>query len=250
MNTPCHSGKNLRLLSTCIGLMLLAAAGVPKMSADSAPAASIYDGKALAINFYGSTLGNVVIANTGELPATGGQLETSYGAYAASGVSIGKASAFTFGGQNVTFSGAVVEGFSVSFVGQSGATYTLKSSTIASCAWAAANGLDNGFALSLNLTLNGKPLVVTGARNQTIAIDGWTLVLNEHVQGSNGKTTSIQVNALHLTGYLDWDFVCASSATVVSATGQAPAFTGVPVSGCAWLLDNCAPLFFNSWKSM
>lgn len=248
MNTS-HLSKNLRLLAACCGA--LAASALTQLSAQTTTATSTYDGKALAVNFYGSSLGNLVIANTGGLPATGGQIETSYGSYTSSGVSIAKASAFTYGGQNVTFSGAVVEGFSVNIVGKSGATYTLKSSTIASCAWAAANGVNNGFAIALNLQLNGKTIAVTGAPNQTITFDGWTLVLNEHVPASAGTTTSIQINAMHLTGYLDWDFVCASSATVVSNHAKsAPRFTGVPVSSCGWLLDECAPLFLQSWKSM
>jgi hypothetical protein len=233
-----------------MGLMALASFGVTKLSAASS--ATTYDGIAVAVNFYGSTLGNLVIADTGGLAPTGGQLEASYGPYASGTVSIGKASSFTVGGNNLTFSGAVVQDFSVNLVGTSGKAYTLTTSTIASCAWAAANGDNNGFAVILALDLNGEPIAVTGEPNQTITFDGWTLILNEHVDQSAGTTTSIQINAMHLTDYSDWDYVCASCATLVNpaAGSKPPASPGVPLSGCAWLLDNCAPLFLKCAGSL
>ncbi len=47
-----------------------------------------------------------------------------------------------------------------------------------------------------NLAINGVPIVVTGAPNQTIPIPGGQVVCNEQTTSQNGTTV---VNALHIT---------------------------------------------------
>jgi hypothetical protein len=59
------------------------------------------------------------------------------------------------------------------------------------------------------LSVNGVPIAVTGAPNQTVSLPGLTLVLNE-VQDT---ATSVTVNALHLASSLDGTDVVVASAT-------------------------------------
>jgi hypothetical protein len=47
-----------------------------------------------------------------------------------------------------------------------------------------------------NLAINGVPIVVTGVANQTVAIPGGQVVINEHTISQSGVTV---VNALHVT---------------------------------------------------
>lgn len=59
---------------------------------------------------------------------------------------------------------------------------------------AAADGARSGAASLTNLSLNGVPVAVTGAANQTMAIPGGTMVINEQQASPAGMV----VNALHV----------------------------------------------------
>lgn len=61
-------------------------------------------------------------------------------------------------------------------------------------ATAAANGVRSGSANLTNLSLNGVPVAVSGAPNQTVAIPGGTMVINEQLSTPAGMV----VNALHV----------------------------------------------------
>lgn len=56
------------------------------------------------------------------------------------------------------------------------------------------NGSSGSSAIS-GLSINGQPVAVTGAPNQTVAIPGGQMVINEQIPSSNGIT----VNALHIS---------------------------------------------------
>jgi hypothetical protein len=64
-----------------------------------------------------------------------------------------------------------------------------------------------------NLAINGLPIAITGAPNQTVAIPGGQLVINEQTVSSNGST---MVNALHVTVSGIADVVIASAAAGIS----------------------------------
>src|SRR5258708_35853125 len=59
---------------------------------------------------------------------------------------------------------------------------------------AALNGVRSGSASLTNLSLNGVPIAVTGDPNQTLAIPGGTMVINEQQASPAGMV----VNALHV----------------------------------------------------
>jgi hypothetical protein len=64
-----------------------------------------------------------------------------------------------------------------------------------------------------NLTVNGQPILVTGAANQSIAVPGGQVILNEQAISSSGGAV---VNAIHLTVYGVADVVVASATAAIS----------------------------------
>jgi hypothetical protein len=64
-----------------------------------------------------------------------------------------------------------------------------------------------------NLAINGVPVVVTGAPNQTVSIPGGQLVINEQTISSTGSAV---VNALHVTVNGIADVVIASATAGIS----------------------------------
>src|SRR5947208_1397414 len=65
----------------------------------------------------------------------------------------------------------------------------------------------NGSSIIANLSINGTPIQVTGDPNQTIAIPGGQVVINEQTAFAGGTT----VNALHATVFGVADVVIASA---------------------------------------
>ena len=74
-------------------------------------------------------------------------------------------------------------------------------------ALAALDGTRTARTLIGNLSVNGVPVALTGSPNQTIAIPGGRLVINEQ-QTSSASTT---VHALHATVFGVADVVVASA---------------------------------------
>ena len=77
----------------------------------------------------------------------------------------------------------------------------------------ARGGAGSGTSYIGGLTLNGVPILVTGAANQTVAVVGGQLVLNEQTISSTGGAV---VNALHLTINGVADVVVASATAAIS----------------------------------
>jgi hypothetical protein len=50
-----------------------------------------------------------------------------------------------------------------------------------------------------NLVINGQPIIVTGAPNQTIALPNGTVIVNEQTGSIVGNTSELRVTALHVT---------------------------------------------------
>lgn len=64
-----------------------------------------------------------------------------------------------------------------------------------------------------NLTVNGQPIMVTGAPNQTIPLPGGQVVLNEQTLSSSGGAV---VNAIHMTVNGVAEVVVASATAAIS----------------------------------
>jgi len=77
----------------------------------------------------------------------------------------------------------------------------------------ASGAAGTGLSTISNLAINGVPINVSGAPNQTVAIPGGQLVINEQTISSNGTTV---VNALHATVNGVADVVIASAKAGIS----------------------------------
>jgi hypothetical protein len=74
-------------------------------------------------------------------------------------------------------------------------------------------GAGSGGSYITNLAINGVPVTMSGVPNQTIAIPGGQLVINEQTISSTGSTV---VNAIHLTINGVADVVIASATAAIS----------------------------------
>jgi hypothetical protein len=157
-------------------------------------AAQSVSGQAAAVQatVYG-LLGNTVLglANTGALSSADDSLQASqlsgnlFGALTAE---VPRATTIGLGDQ--VASQASLANLALNIAGSSiGADFLIAQAT------AATNGALTGSASLTNLALNGMPVPVSGAPNQTLAIPGGTMVINEQLASAAG----IVVNALHVT---------------------------------------------------
>jgi hypothetical protein len=92
----------------------------------------------------------------------------------------------------------------------------------------------------VNLMINGQPITVTGAANQTIALSNGSVVINEQVPTVGGTSGELIVRALHvrtndtLTGQPVADVALgAASARIDCAAGSAPGEEWI--SGGGWI---------------
>src|SRR5437899_2170063 len=92
----------------------------------------------------------------------------------------------------------------------------------------------SGSSSIANLSINGVPFVVTGDANQTIAITGGKVVVNEQQTDPSGTIT---VNALHVTVSGIADVV------ISSATAGITSSTGSTSGGGGGILPPLPPLF-------
>jgi hypothetical protein len=97
---------------------------------------------------------------------------------------------------------------SLANLGLSVAGISISAGSIVAEASQALGAAGSGSSYIDNLAINGVPVTVTGAPNQTISIPGGQLVLNEQTVSSTG---SILVNAIHVTVNGVADVVLASA---------------------------------------
>ena len=166
------------------------------------------------------TLGSgitTVLGGTGDLGGTPGALGASALTGQIPGLLTGEVlHAATIGGP-----GQVVSDVSTAnLVLEVGGT-TIEADLVTAKATSSPGAAGSGSASIVNLSINGVPIAVSGAPNQTIAILGGQVAINEVVQSS---PTGVVVNALHITVPGAADVIIASAAADASTvTGQASA---------------------------
>lgn len=155
-----------------------------------------YSGRATAVTttVAGQT---ALLADTGEMPSTGGSLEASSPSGIAPILTGDTLHASTIGHGDRTRSEASLGGLLLS-----SGVVTVTADLVMSRSWAKRHG--SGVQLGAvshvdNLAINGLPVVVTGQPNQTIPLVEGQLVINEQSSSTGGTMKSITVNALHLT---------------------------------------------------
>jgi hypothetical protein len=150
---------------------------------------------------------NTSLADTGTLSGAGDARDSSQGVGSIAGLLSGNTlHASTIGSGDTVASEASIGDLALSVAGNSvGAGFVMARAL-------AATGVGSAGAVSISgLSINGVAVAVTGEKNQTLAIPGGRIVINEQQTSSNGTT----VNALHIVVNGIADVVVASAAAQV-----------------------------------
>lgn len=166
------------------------------------------------------TLGSgitTVLGGTADLGGIPGALDAS----ALTGGIAGLLSAEFFQAAAIGSTGRVVSEASIADLALEIAGTTVDVDFVMARATSVLGAAGTGSAAIVNLIIGGVPIAATGAPNQTIAILGGQVVINEVVQSS---PTGIVVNALHIRvpGVADV-IIGSASADASTVTGQASA---------------------------
>jgi len=102
---------------------------------------------------------------------------------------------------------------------------TLSAAFVMARALAPVSGASTGSSEISGLSINGRPVVVTGLANQTINLLGGRIVLNEQTSGATGTV----VNAIHLVVNGIADVVVASAAAGIDSGGATPPPSPLPL---------------------
>ena len=236
--------KMRRRFSLAIGIVFVAglvAWTTPPMAALAA--STTFSGQATVVK--GTIAGIPVgpLADTGPVSPSGDALEVTVLEYPISGppdptngaVTAEVLHATVVAGGNDSSAQATVANFALSAAGQSIGADFLMAQASATCNGSSAT--ITGSSEVARLTLNGQPIVVTGAVNQTIPIPGLgQIVINEQTIGSaSASDGDITVNALHIVLAGGTDLVVASAHADIACGGTPPCARHDSVTGGGWI---------------
>ena len=157
--------------------------------------------RATTFGIFGGT--TVTLASTGALGGPGDGLDATQMTGSVSSLFSGE----VLRAVTTAWPEQVVSEASIASVGMSVAGTGITADFVQARAQALAGQARTGSSLISNLSINGKPIDVTGEPNQTIAIPGGRLVINEQRDSGVGTT----VNALHAVVAGIADVVVASA---------------------------------------
>lgn len=210
----------------------LLASGVLIARAAEAQVAA-YSGQATAVR--AEVLGvTTVLSDTGPLPSSGGSLSASQASATIPGLlTAGVLTANATGAGDQSHADSSVANLALTVAGNTITADVLTSEATASCG--PEGPAITGGSQVLNLVVNGTPIVVTGAPNQTIPLPGGTgqIVINEQQSSVSGNSADLTVNALHVTVTGIADVVIAHSHADVVCGAAPPCFNGITYSGQA-----------------
>ena len=178
----------------------------PSAEATSSPNTT-YSGEATVIQARVLDLAPITIVKAGPLPESGGASEASLLTVGIPGNATGGilvlsaevARATTVGQGNASRSEASVAGLQTTVAGNAIAAQFLHARAEATCE--AGNATANGRSELAGLMINGQAITVTGEPNQTIALPGLRVVINEQNGSMSGNSADMTVNALHVTAF-------------------------------------------------
>src|SRR5712664_3956816 len=224
----------------------------------------IYSGRAYVV--HASVLGTQLprIADTGDLPSTGGAQEASL--LTVPPISLGSAGAFngaevahatTVGQGSASRSEASVADLSVTVAGTTITADFLMSRAAAQCNGnsPSVSGSSELANLSISSVNGGQPITVTAAPNQTIVLplNAGTVVINQQSSSVSGQSGSMDVSALHVTisdpvgaapladvivSHAHADITCPTSPSQPPACGATPTDF---VTGGGWIVSPSDP---------
>jgi hypothetical protein len=184
-----------RLKSSTIAICLIWLIGISPVTS-FAQVATTFSGQAVALRASAVGLA-LALSDTGSLPASGGNLQTSLASVNVLGLVSAKVlSGQTSGGGTSSQSEASVA--NVSLLGGLVAADLVKSNSSAICNSGQAGVA--GDSELVGLVAAGQPVVVS---NPNLAISlpgGISLIVNEQTSSSGGNAGAMTVNALHVTG--------------------------------------------------
>ena len=212
-------------------MAISAAAGLLALTGVQSALGQSYSGEATVINInhisYPST-NPIVIADTGPLPNSGGNLSVSVASSNAynGALTLQNASAAASGQNSASVSAASVQNLSLEFQDMtSGATHTLTVSSISANASATctASGVSvSGSSQVAGLAIDGVSIAVSGAANQTINFGDFIVVLNEQSSFSDANGGEITVTALHVTEVGCMDALLVTASADINCSGCPP----------------------------
>lgn len=194
----------LRLAAVVLVVGLLALPSVGQSPAVTGQATAV---QATAFGFLGTST-TTILGSTGTLASTSDARDASQAAGSVPSLLTGEVlHATTIGWPDQVSSEASLAnlGLNVAGLGISADFVMARASHVLGAAGAGAANIDN-------LSINGVPIAVTGQPNQTIAIPGGRVVINEQV----ASPTSTTVNALHVIVIGVSDVVIASATAGIS----------------------------------
>ena len=207
-----------------------------------------FSGSAGVVNFTEAGVNLATIGQTDALLSGGGELSVDVGATNILGnvlhipaLSLQSAQALTTGANNQTHSEAVINNFSTTVVATNGTLHTISFDSLSVEANATATG--RGVATTGRTTINGLVIDniavnVTGAANQTIAIDGGTIVINAQTKSGSGNRGEITVSGLlvSLQGCLSGPIGFARAGISFSGTAPQPPSNRTDFAGGATVI--------------
>src|SRR5258708_5952799 len=157
--------------------------------------ATTFSGRAVVVD--AEVLGlHTVISDTGNLPSSGGALQTSLLTASVPGLLTANVLHATSIGQGTEASSeASVADLRLTAAGVAVSADFIMSRAQADCATSPSL---SGSSELVNLNVQGVPIVVSGSPNQTVTLLNVTVIINEQTAASSGNTGSITVNALHV----------------------------------------------------
>lgn len=157
----------------------------------------LYSGRATVVSASVAGLSKVAVADTGELPATGGDLSDSVADAAVPSLLASiTGAASSVGAGDETDSEASVEDLDVTVLGINVSADVVQSDASATCSGNSAS--TSGSSLIANLAINGTPISLGNGPQEISLPLGGTLYIDEQVTSGGGNSGSIEVNALRL----------------------------------------------------
>ena len=208
------------LVVVATGLSALAGGGYAP--SDVGTMSTTYGGRAYGVSTSIPLIGDTTYADTGDLPASGGAL---FADFTPVGDSVASATVFLSYTRGFLDAGrSEVSASDITLL--PGDPFEVVASFAYAGATATCDGA-SGTSEVPDLTVGGVSVPVTGEPNQIYSIPGvLTLVINEQIDGSNGGTYDMTVNALHLTTVAGIEAVVADARSMVDCSGG-----GLPTFG-------------------
>ncbi|MFL5312605.1 MAG: choice-of-anchor P family protein [Myxococcales bacterium] len=238
-----------------IGLFVTTAGSIAQ-----ANSTTTFSGQASVLQVTVPPLSPITVVDTGPLPSSGGAQEASLLDVPA--VSLGSAGAVngadvahaaTVGQGNGSKSQASVADLSLTAAGNTIAADFLMSEATAQCQ--GANPSVSGRSELASVVINGQRIGISGATNQTIQLplDAGSVVINEQSSSVNGRSGSMDVNALHvvannpaggpaladvIVSHVHADVTCPASPAATPVCGSG---TTDFVTGGGWIVSPSDP---------